>query len=273
MLGFSNCVLDYVIYMAEDRFGTNRSLLGNVSFDTYSFLVPENTPLLRHTHLLVYARSALEEQTTPASVVIIETVAIVSNVSFLDLEPRAAARIWGTFAAADRMTFRVLLLVVALGLAVEEFAESAADSDKDCSLSLLQNNMQRSGPRGLHSLDVADLTQTEQVEENVKLPLAEAIVKGESNLLKSAFLKDVAHAILNKQAENRTLAREAARRRAQGSANTAERVGLGKALQQRHPQLLVISISGQAKSAGSLFACDAVVTQGSTMAQSFSWLD
>lgn len=51
-------------------------------------------------------------------------------------------------------------------------------------------------------------------------------------------------------------------------ANTAERVGLGKALQQRHPQLLVISISGQAKSAGSLFACDAVVTQGSTMAQS-----
>ncbi|CAL1130807.1 unnamed protein product [Cladocopium goreaui] len=79
-------VLDYVIYMAEDRFGTNRSLLGNVSFDTYSFLVPENTPLLRHTHLLVYARSALEEQTTPASVVIVETLAIVSNVSFLDLD-------------------------------------------------------------------------------------------------------------------------------------------------------------------------------------------
>lgn len=51
-------------------------------------------------------------------------------------------------------------------------------------------------------------------------------------------------------------------------ANTAERVGLGKALKQRHPQLLVISISGQAKSAGSLFAYDAVVTQGSTMTQS-----
>jgi hypothetical protein len=29
---------------------------------TAGFLVPENTPLLRHTHLLVYARSALEEK-------------------------------------------------------------------------------------------------------------------------------------------------------------------------------------------------------------------
>eukprot|EP00434_Breviolum_minutum_P017639 symbB.v1.2.015570.t1/scaffold1165.1/size134377/2 len=79
-------VIDYVIYLAEDRFGSNRSLLGNVTVDTYSFPVPENTQLLRHTHLLVYARSVLEEQTTPAAVVIIETVATVSNVTFVDLD-------------------------------------------------------------------------------------------------------------------------------------------------------------------------------------------
>ncbi|CAK9114761.1 unnamed protein product [Durusdinium trenchii] len=79
-------VVDYVIYIAEDRFGANRSLLGNVSFDTFSFLVPENTPLLDHSHLLIYARSTLEEQSTPASVVIIETVASVSNITFVDLD-------------------------------------------------------------------------------------------------------------------------------------------------------------------------------------------
>jgi len=47
-------------------------------------------------------------------------------------------------------------------------------------------------------------------------------------------------------------------------ANTAERLGLGKALQNRYPDLLVISISGQAKSTGSLFAFDAAVTEGSS---------
>ena len=79
-------VVDYVIYLAEDRYGTNRTLLGNVSRDELSFAVPDNTQLLSFTHLLVFGRSPLEEQTTPSSVVIIETSASVTNVSFTDLD-------------------------------------------------------------------------------------------------------------------------------------------------------------------------------------------
>eukprot|EP00913_Durusdinium_trenchii_P004284 g3972.t1 len=49
-----------------------------------------------------------------------------------------------TKGAADRMTIRVLMLVLAMGVAIEEFAESAVENDKECSLSLLQSTMQRS---------------------------------------------------------------------------------------------------------------------------------
>eukprot|EP00434_Breviolum_minutum_P001989 symbB.v1.2.001759.t1/scaffold95.1/size600632/7 len=127
-----------------------------------------------------------------------------------------------SLAAADRMTFRVFLLVFVLGLAFEEFAESTTESEKDCSLSLLQNNIQRNGarshekkPGGIRNdLNVVDSSP----EDNPPSALvAESTVKAESSLLKSTFLRDVAHAILNKQAGNRTVAREAARRRARGS--------------------------------------------------------
>ncbi|CAK9114838.1 unnamed protein product [Durusdinium trenchii] len=110
-------VVDYVIYIAEDRFGANRSLLGNVSFDTFSFLVPENTPLLDHSHLLIYARSTLEEQSTPASVVIIETVASVSNITFVDLDLDAGelgGRITFKAPASERVVSYVTYLALSL---------------------------------------------------------------------------------------------------------------------------------------------------------------
>eukprot|EP00438_Fugacium_kawagutii_P024077 Skav212940 [mRNA] locus=scaffold374:477961:480863:- [translate_table: standard] len=117
------------------------------------------------------------------------------------------------------MTFRVFWLVFVLGVAIEEFVESAGESDKDCSISLLQNNMQRSGVRGTmqKEMDTEGMAMAQTEQDSLDSQhLAETSVKAESGLLKSAFLKDVAQAILNKQGTNRTLARETARRRALG---------------------------------------------------------
>ncbi|CAE6912023.1 unnamed protein product [Symbiodinium natans] len=70
-------VLDYLIYMAEDR-------VGNVSVGEDAFL--DNTPLRGFTHFLVYSRSALVEQTTPAAIVILDVSAVVTNLAFQDLD-------------------------------------------------------------------------------------------------------------------------------------------------------------------------------------------
>ncbi|CAE6912079.1 unnamed protein product [Symbiodinium natans] len=118
-------VVEYAIYLAEGRDGTNRSLLGNVSRDVFSFLVPDNTELLSswalssYTHLLVYGRSPLEEQTTPSSVVIIETIASVANVSFTDLD-LDAGELGGTVsflppASAERVVSYVAYLSTGFG--------------------------------------------------------------------------------------------------------------------------------------------------------------
>ncbi|CAE7230479.1 unnamed protein product, partial [Symbiodinium sp. CCMP2456] len=112
-------VVDYVIYLAEDRYGTNRTLLGNVSRDELSFSVPDNTQLLSFTHLLVFGRSPLEEQTTPSSVVIIETIASVTNVSFTDLD-LDAGELGGTVSfvpptSAERVVSYVAYLATSFG--------------------------------------------------------------------------------------------------------------------------------------------------------------
>ncbi|CAK9054816.1 unnamed protein product [Durusdinium trenchii] len=122
------------------------------------------------------------------------------------------------------MTIRVLMLVLAMGVAIEEFAESAVENDKECSLSLLQSTMQRSdGVRRTYLKTEGDeANQVDKVNDAVTpaslltVDAAEASQKTEHSLLKSAFLKDVAQAILDNQVENRTMAREAARRRALG---------------------------------------------------------
>ncbi|CAE8611043.1 unnamed protein product [Polarella glacialis] len=77
-------VTEYLVYYSQDRFGANREFLGNVSRDDLIFLVPADTPLKNFTHLVVYARSSLAEQTTPDALVIIETIASVSNIFFVD---------------------------------------------------------------------------------------------------------------------------------------------------------------------------------------------
>ncbi|CAK9114767.1 unnamed protein product [Durusdinium trenchii] len=79
-------VEEYLIYMAEDRFGSNRSLLGSANPGSTSFAVEDNTPLLSFTHFVVYSRSSLVEQSTPGAVVIIDVSAAVEQLSFVDLD-------------------------------------------------------------------------------------------------------------------------------------------------------------------------------------------
>eukprot|EP00930_Biecheleria_cincta_P034347 TRINITY_DN23750_c0_g1_i1.p1 TRINITY_DN23750_c0_g1~~TRINITY_DN23750_c0_g1_i1.p1 ORF type:complete len:4185 (-),score=632.85 TRINITY_DN23750_c0_g1_i1:7-12414(-) len=77
-------VTHYLIYLAEDRKGASRSLLGNVTVGTHIFSIPPETALLSFTHLTVYARSAMLEQTTPSSVIIVDISASVSGMFFVD---------------------------------------------------------------------------------------------------------------------------------------------------------------------------------------------
>ncbi|CAE7192730.1 unnamed protein product, partial [Symbiodinium sp. KB8] len=124
-------VVDYVVYLAEDRYGTNRSLLGNVSRDELSFSVPDNTQLLSFTHLLVFGRSPLEEQTTPSSVVIIETIASVTNVSFTDLD-LDAGELGGTVSfvpptSAERVVSYVAYLSTSFGDSVSYRSQLGSD--------------------------------------------------------------------------------------------------------------------------------------------------
>ena len=52
----SKDILEYMVYMADDPFGANRSLLGTASANSSSFFVEANTPLLSFTHFLIYSR-------------------------------------------------------------------------------------------------------------------------------------------------------------------------------------------------------------------------
>ena len=52
----SKDILEYMVYMGQDPFGVNRSLLGTASAGSSSFFVEANTPLLSFAYFLVYAR-------------------------------------------------------------------------------------------------------------------------------------------------------------------------------------------------------------------------
>jgi hypothetical protein len=81
-------VLGYRFYLAGDAAGlVNRSQIEQeVSAYTDLTLVSTETPLSTHTHLVVYTRSVLLEQTTPVAFEISDTVFTVVNVSFPDFD-------------------------------------------------------------------------------------------------------------------------------------------------------------------------------------------
>ncbi|CAE7297577.1 PIF1, partial [Symbiodinium necroappetens] len=74
----------FVSYLASDAFGGSRSQIANQPFDTEEAFVQPEQPLQNYSHVLVYTRSILAEQSTPASLPISDTFATVRNADFLD---------------------------------------------------------------------------------------------------------------------------------------------------------------------------------------------
>ncbi|CAE7790257.1 unnamed protein product, partial [Symbiodinium sp. CCMP2456] len=77
-------VIRYNVYLSENAYGHGRQYLGNVSVGIYEFFIPLDTPLHNHTHLLVYSESTLAEMTTPAALELIDSIAIVENITLFD---------------------------------------------------------------------------------------------------------------------------------------------------------------------------------------------
>ncbi|CAJ1433721.1 unnamed protein product, partial [Effrenium voratum] len=74
----------YVVYLAGSSLGDERQLLGNVTVGSNEFLVPADTALANHSHLLVYTRSDFGEASVPAAVPILDVVSRVSDIIFVD---------------------------------------------------------------------------------------------------------------------------------------------------------------------------------------------
>ncbi|CAE7213789.1 unnamed protein product, partial [Symbiodinium pilosum] len=84
----SDRVQDYLLYFAEDAIGTNRSPVGSIVpvGTSRELLAPEISQLPAFTHLVIYTRSYLVEQTTPGYFALSDTISIVSSIVFEDLD-------------------------------------------------------------------------------------------------------------------------------------------------------------------------------------------
>ncbi|CAJ1408191.1 unnamed protein product, partial [Effrenium voratum] len=76
-------VTHYWVYLS-DAFGENRSYLGSTVVGVNQIPIPPDTDVDFPAYLLVYARSKLQEQTTPAALQVVDRSASVSEVSFVD---------------------------------------------------------------------------------------------------------------------------------------------------------------------------------------------
>ncbi|CAJ1389097.1 unnamed protein product [Effrenium voratum] len=77
-------VTEYVVYLSENAYGKDRLMLANVSWDTYEplgFILPPTSalPFLRPED-----KSSLAEMTTPAALLILDSVAEVDNITLFD---------------------------------------------------------------------------------------------------------------------------------------------------------------------------------------------
>ncbi|CAJ1362239.1 unnamed protein product [Effrenium voratum] len=77
---------DYVIYFAQSATGDARSLLGTVAVGSNSMVVPVDTYYGQYSHFVVYTRSTAYEQTTPLGLQIYDHDALVSGLSFSDID-------------------------------------------------------------------------------------------------------------------------------------------------------------------------------------------
>lgn len=79
-------VVNYVTYVATSNAGTTRSQLGIVVVGTNVFNIPLESSLGSWTKILVYTRSSLFEQTTPAFRSIADSTAVFTSLGFSDLD-------------------------------------------------------------------------------------------------------------------------------------------------------------------------------------------
>jgi hypothetical protein len=83
----AGAVSEYVAYLASDAGGSSRmGPLGGtaVAYGTNAALLPMNTPNVSFTHVLVYTKSSLAEQTTPAENVMTDSYVRIGALVFPD---------------------------------------------------------------------------------------------------------------------------------------------------------------------------------------------
>ena len=78
-------VVLYTIHMSESSVGTARlQLVDDRLMGTNELLMPSEMPLLNSTHLVVYTKSSLVEQTTPVPFLLHDIESSVTNITFPD---------------------------------------------------------------------------------------------------------------------------------------------------------------------------------------------
>ena len=75
----------YVVYLATSSSGTGKwHVQSDVEVGTNELAMLSDTALGSNTHLVVYTKSSLAEQTTPAALTLSDVSSSVSNVAFVD---------------------------------------------------------------------------------------------------------------------------------------------------------------------------------------------
>ena len=89
-----------------------------VALGSNVFLVPAETPLADYTHLVIYTRSSLVEQTTPAFLPVVDTEATVSGILFpdydLDLTDVGGVVSWTAPQDTSQVTYYVIYMAEAV---------------------------------------------------------------------------------------------------------------------------------------------------------------
>ena len=75
---------EYVVYLATSDAGAGKSLVGDLAVGTNRLDAAADTAMGSFTHVVVYTKSSLFEQTTPEPAGLVDTVASVSNMAFTD---------------------------------------------------------------------------------------------------------------------------------------------------------------------------------------------
>ncbi|CAE8581857.1 unnamed protein product, partial [Polarella glacialis] len=113
--GDVSLVLHYAVAFATDTSGLGRSELGSLQpVGTNQLDAPANTALAGSSHLVVYSRSALAEQTTPANLAISDSAPLVSNLQLpdedLDAGELGGLLLWDPPASATEVSHYVVYL-------------------------------------------------------------------------------------------------------------------------------------------------------------------